>query len=258
MESGIDPALFNWYVSNYDKPVIDYPSVTAPGHILRDEKTGAFTLRKLTVSEYFQTLGVEPMFSVSDPESISAMQYAAINPLGFVGYQVGEEILVKTGFYSPARVQWAGHEYDSYYIRPASTNLVDRVSRLRMELSDDGTQIVATDVNEWRGTFRGRYGIYSLDDLRTARQEYVIRDLMDFNYARITSLLEAQGTSLVQELMVPRTIQCTVSGALASAHLCGADAVASFLRSGSEARDEFGTPLSSYMVQFEGHDTPYV
>ncbi len=259
MESGLDPALLDWYIRHFNTPAIDYPLVTTPGRVVRDSATGQYRTGRLSIREYFQTLGVEALFSSADPESIRAMQYAAINPLGFVGYQVGEAILVATGFYAPARVELDGREFDSYYVGGLPPDAY-RAERRDVVMTPSGlsVEIVVTDVNTWRGHFLGRYGIHSLDDLRTRRQEYVIRDLMDFNHESMASILRSQGTSLARELSRSRSVPATISGVLAAAHLCGAAAVVAFLTDGIDAIDEFGTPLSRYLSEFGGYDAPYV
>jgi len=225
---------------------------------VRDGSTGECRRARLTVREYFRTLGVDHLFSPAEPDSLRQMQYAAINPLGFVGYQIGEAILAATGFYAPPRVERRGEACDRYYVGslPAGTW---RDGRREAPVSLPGRgEIVATDVNTWRGTFNGRYGIHSLDDLRSGpRQEYVIRDLMDFNRASIEAVLSQSGSSLARELSVPRSVPVTMSGVLAAAHLCGAEAVVAYLHSGADAADEFGTRLSRYLAALGGYDTPY-
>lgn len=102
-ESGIDPALFPWYVREFGSPVLAYPAVTAPGRGIRDARTGRLTFRPVTVAHYFEALGVRDDFDSCDADCIEVMQHASTNALGFIGYQFGESILIDAGYYRPER-----------------------------------------------------------------------------------------------------------------------------------------------------------
>jgi hypothetical protein len=269
IESGIDPAMFEWYVRNYATPVIDYPQVSSPGCVLRQPATGDFLVETMTVQQYFATLGVSDLFRPDSSQCITAMQYRAINVLGFVGYQIGESILIDTGYYKPLLVDTPGSENvcKSYYVGalPNSTWGGGRRSALYVE-PQSNTQIIATDTNRWHGRFVGKNDIWSLEDLcRPAQQEIVIRDVLKHNFIAINLSLAKRGANLSDALSKLHGkqsnctngkvyIDCTLSGVLAAAHLCGATATADFLCSGESAKDEFGTTIFDYLMEFSGYD----
>jgi hypothetical protein len=273
LESGLDPALFDWYLKYYDTPVIRYPRVTEPGRVVRDPATGDPLIDTLSVREYLDTLGVGECFKPASSACIPPMQYRAVNVFGFVGYQIGEAILISTGYYLPSRVSHPHppptREYDAYYPGALPSRTWRRGVRLTPHtLGRTGDTILATDVNTWRGTFIGKNSLWSLSDLRTAEvQEKVIRDIFDYNFVTVTAELASHGADLEAVLATgpaplrystdPERSRWSVSGLLAAAHLCGAGAVARCLLFGDNAHDEFGASILDYAIEFAGYDTPF-
>jgi len=273
-ESGIDPALFDWYRRHEESPLISYPRVEAPGRVIRDPATGQCVMATITVKEYFDTLGVGSLFDPRRPDCIRAMQYAATNALGFIGYQVGESLLIETGFYRPVRArrsfEGVEQEIDSFYV-----GAVDAASwrggcrEVLHRAPTTNELILAADVNRWDGQFTGRHGICGAADLKVPEnQELLVRQLLEHNHALIRDALLREGIPFGRVLGVRRRatlfpylpdieFEVTTSGLLAGAHLSGAEAVAQFLRSGVCPRDEFGTPMLRYLVEFGNYETPF-
>jgi len=52
-ESGINPALADFYLQNLDNPVYTYAQVTAPGRLVRDCSTGSMLSEPTTISGFF-------------------------------------------------------------------------------------------------------------------------------------------------------------------------------------------------------------
>lgn len=260
-ESGIDPALARWYQEHLDVPMIEYAQVARPGRLKRDWESGAPMYRRISVREYFCTLGVLEDYDCSDPSSLTRMQYRSMNPWGFVGYQLGEAALMEAGFYRAAVAPV--DELPKYYamILPDATWRAGCTETL-LQLPDGDRSVWATDVNTWRGVFTGKAGIHSLEDLmQPARQERVIRALMRRNIETIA--LNIHGTAQppqefwqqqreVQLADGKRSVPISLSGVLAAAHLCGAQATARFLKSGAMAADEQGTTIVDYLERFAG------
>lgn len=258
-ESGIDPLKFDWYVENYHSPVMSYPKVSSPGRAARDVETGELLFVPMTVAEYFESLGVSELFTPDTSECVSRMQYRVVNALGFVGYQVGEAILITTGYYEPEHVpdNSDGVTLERYYAGAADTALWKNGHReARFQLGGTDKWIITTDVNCWQGTFTGKDGIRSFADLlQPEKQDLVMREILRTNYRCICDELETRDTSLQRVLQTLPT--STLSGTLAAAHLCGPYAVVEMFLSGNHAKDEFGTSMLQYLNDFAGYDIPY-
>jgi hypothetical protein len=273
-ESGLDPARFAWYVQNYDSRVIRYPRVTAPGHPIRNCRSGAFELQELTVAEYFWSIGVDDLFDSSNADCIAEMRYRAVNVLGFTGYQIGESILIATGHYVPegvdAVIDGVRARCERYYCAPLPPSTWANGCREHIcYIPSSPRPILCTDTNRWRGRFTGKDDVSTYDDLkRSVNQERVIRTIVDTNVAQLVSNLDSRGLRLPDVIgrrhvfrpfsdLPSIQVQCTLSGLLAASHLCGADAVVDFLHSGTLTCDEFATPIWKYLVEFRNYSTPY-
>ena len=140
------------------------------------------------------------------------LQYSSENFLGFVGYQFGEPILIDLGYY----------EFDA-----------------------------TPGVNDFSGSFTGKNGVNSLDDLKTNVQETIILEEFQLNLNRIETGLANNGQSLDQfigrTIVVTdtngsaATVELSLTGILASAHLRGAFGTLDFLLNGVASADEIGT-----------------
>ncbi|MGO1190778.1 MAG: carbohydrate-binding protein, partial [Vibrio casei] len=77
-ESGINPAMANFYSANLDTPVFTYAEVTEPGRLVRDCSTGTMISEPTTVNQFFAKLGVDSLYNPltpNDPEMFRQMQY---------------------------------------------------------------------------------------------------------------------------------------------------------------------------------------
>lgn len=126
-------------------------------------------------------------------------------------------------------------------------------------ISVGGSELVlATDVNRCNGTFTGCDEVWSLVDLmHPVRQELVIRSSLRYNFQRIAKGLSEAGIvnpkALGQErLILGEKIECTLSGLLAAAHLCGPSAVLDLVPAGKLSEDETRTSILQYMSRFSG------
>ncbi len=161
------------------------------------------------------------------------MQYRSMNSLGFVGYQFGEALLIDLGYY----------EDDVYYGNGAASNT-------------------------WDGTWTGKNGAVSLEAFMTAEvQEPAILDAFGFNLSVIENGLAQQGKSLDDFIGTQGvytsggqtvTVELTLTGILAAAHLRGAYGTLALLQGGAVSTDEYGTSILQYIEQFGGYDAPSV
>ncbi|GLZ50074.1 hypothetical protein Acsp06_62590 [Actinomycetospora sp. NBRC 106375] len=203
----------------------------------------------MTVQEYFETLGV------SDSRDLRRARYRVINAYGFVGFQLGEAALVDTGHYRPEAVVHESDEgrslCDRFYIGGLPDGVWrDGVREVLVRRPRTARDVLATDVNRWRGTFTGKDGIHDMEDLKDpAKQTKAVLTLWEHNH-RI--LIEARGIAHTS-----RSGPVTTSGALAAAHLCGPHGVVRFLAYGRPQTDEFKTSLERYLTAFSGYRTPY-
>ena len=160
--------------------------------------------------------------------TLTDLQYSSENFLGFVGYQFGEAILIDLGYY---------------------------------QFDGDLT-------NDFSGSFTGKNGVDSLDELKTNVQEQVILDAFALNLERIETGLAARGQGL--DDFIGRTItvtdtdgsvtqvELTLTGILASAHLRGAFGTLDFLINSVASADEIGTSNVQFIEQFGGFDAPSI
>jgi hypothetical protein len=272
-ESGIDPAKASVYAANLDNPSFtNYAKVTSPGHIVRDTKTGALISEPTSARQFFTKLGIIDLYSTNPPDQAAmfrAMQYRSLNAWGFVGYQLGEGVLISAGYYSPKMVQVGNELLESYYIYTPDSTWANGVHEARVEIPGSGGHFVqATDVNRWEGTFTGRNGINSFQDLvNPDKQELAIRDAMRFNYGVMSDLIGKANMTWGQVLAKswpgkdaqgnPIQIKATMSGILAAAHLTGAWGAADLLTKDAVTCDETGTCNTSYVQMFGGYDTVF-
>jgi hypothetical protein len=259
-ESSIDPAHYDLYLENYSNPIIVYPEVEFPGRAIRNFHTGEFNFKLMTYNEYFSAIGVEKYFRLKDSGCIVGMQYNSMNVLGFIGYQIGESILISTDYYKPKQVNRfiEDREFivDSYYYG-AVPNLAwaNGCRETLYQLPGTTKIILATDINKWEGTFTGKDGLNSFSDLfRSEIQEKVIRELMNYNYRYLVNLLSQKGYALEKIL---NSSSFTLSGILAATHLVGSEAVANYLTLGTLSQDEFGTSLLKYLTDFSHYSISY-
>ena len=269
-ESGINPALSDFYSENLDNPVYTYAQVTRPGRLVRDCSTGVMISEPTTVNEFFTKLGINEIYNPTTPHDLNMfknMQYNSLNAWGFVGYQLGEAVLIDAGYYSPKTVKIEGKEYDNFYMFvPDSTWIGCKTEALAEIPGSGGNQVYVTDINRWEGTFVGKNGVNSFSDLvKPEKQELVIRDAMHFNYKIISKLLADANMTWEQALVKswpdvddngqPITVQATISGVMAAAHLRGAWGTADLLIKDKITCDEIGTCITKYVHKFGGYDT---
>lgn len=269
-ESGINPAMANFYSANLDTPVFTYAEVTEPGRLVRDCSTGTMISEPTTVNQFFAKLGVDSLYNPltpNDPEMFRQKQYNSMNAWGFIGYQLGEAVLIDSGYYSPQVVNIDGKPYDSFYMFvPDSTWIGCKTEALAEIEGSGGNQVYVTDNNRWQGTFVGKNGVNSLADLRLPeKQELVMRDAMHFNVKVISKLLDDANMTWGQALAKswpgtdengnPITVHATMSGILAAAHLRGAWGTAALLTNDQITCDELGTCITTYVDKFGGFNT---
>ena len=269
-ESGINPNLANFYSDNLNNPVYTYAKVSAPGRMIRDCATGSMIPEPTTISEFFTKLGIDDIYNPqtpNDPQMFKNMQYNSMNAWGFVGYQLGEAVLIDAGYYSPKVVEVDGVEYDSFYVFVDDSTWIGCETEALVEIvGSGGNMILATDVNKWEGNFVGKNGVNSFQDLLIPdNQELVMRDAMRFNYGVMTQLLQDANMTWSQALAKswPGTdddgnaiqVQATMSGLLAAAHLRGAWGTARLLTNDEITCDELGTCITKYVHKFGGYNT---
>ncbi|WP_168206347.1 hypothetical protein [Labrenzia sp. PHM005] len=161
------------------------------------------------------------------------MAYQSQNSLGFVGFQFGEALLIDLGYYDDT----------VFYGNGAATNT-------------------------WDGTWTGKNGVNSFADFTTkAAQVVAIQEAFGYNLQVIENQLANSGQSLSDYIGQTATytqngqtvtVELTLTGIMAAAHLRGAWGTASLLQSGAVSTDEYGTSILQYMEQFGGFDVPTV
>ncbi len=198
---------------------------------LREFESGVSEARiEQNRAEIIQQVGQDRLAAFEAGElTLTDLQYSSENFLGFVGYQFGEPILIDLGYY----------EFDS-----------------------------TPGVNDFTGTFTGKNGVTSLDELKTNIQELVILDEFQLNLDRIETGLGNAGRSLDEFIGTTITatdtdgtqtqVELSLTGILASAHLRGAFGTLDFLLNSVASADEIGTSNIQFIEQFGGFDAPSI
>lgn len=267
-ESGIDENKIDFYKANYNNKILTYPQVVYPGRVIRDFTSGEMIYDIVTPKEYFIRIGVDDYIDLDCPKSLIYSKYMSINPLGFVGFQLGEAILISTGYYVPTKqltnLNNKVMDCKRYYfggIKPIiwSKNVTEIVHKI----PDGNAIIVATDVNRWDGQFTGKNNINSYADLkRPSAQIKVIKDVIRFNIKTIKNLISKNNmASQIQNndsffWVESKNIvhNYSLSGIAAAAHLIGAWGTADYLINGASKQDEFGTKIGYYLEKFSYYD----
>jgi hypothetical protein len=249
VESKIDSSHLDRFMASRHDRTVDYWSVERPGRLTRSWDEGAPVRERITSAEFLERTGVAGLFD--DGGDITAVQSAVINPWGFVGYQFGEPLLIDLGYYRPVTETVAVEGVEAILPSYYASQLPDSTWRHgnRSQVFDDEfcrQRRVGTDVNTWRGTFTGKDGVHSFDDLRTsAGQTAVLRTSLRRSAAVIERLLARTGDSLWTQ-----RDGRTAASLLAAAHLGGSWSVVQYLKSGAEHADEAGTSIAAYLKEF--------
>ena len=176
--------------------------------------------------------GYSSWSELSDAEW-EAMAYRSMNSLGFVGFQFGEALLIDLGYY----------DADTFYGNGAATNA-------------------------WQGTWTGKNGVDSLEEFMTKEAQTVaIQEAFGYNLQVLEGQLAGSGQSLGDFIGQTAsytqngqtvTVELTLTGILAAAHLRGAWGTATLLQNGAVSTDEYGTSILQYIDQFGGYDAPSI
>jgi len=183
-----------------------------------------------TVGEHLS--GYTSWSQLSDAEW-ETMAYQSMNSLGFVGFQFGEALLIDLGYY----------DADTFYGNGAATNT-------------------------WEGTWTGKNGVNSLEEFMTKEAQTVaIQEAFGYNLQVLEDQLAGSGQSLSDFVGQTAsymqngqtvTVELTLTGILAAAHLRGAWGTATLLQNGAVSTDEYGTSILQYIDQFGGYDAPSI
>lgn len=107
--------------------------------------------------------------------------------------------------------------------------------------------------NDWSGEFLGKDGVFSIQDFlnNPSAQEnaQIIFKKKQWGYLKALGAHKYLG-------QIINGYEITASGLLAGAHLKGAGAVISYLKSGGKnnSKDAFGTSVESYIKKFANYD----
>jgi hypothetical protein len=232
--------------------MVDYWSVVRPGRLRRSFADGEPIAERITFREFLVRTGVAKLYGSGSTAEVQAARYAVMNPWGFVGYQFGEALLIDLHYYQPAEeetvVDGRPQRLPIYYASTLAPSTWQH-NRTRQVFHDEDARLhrIGTDVNEWSGTFTGKDGIRSLEDLRTeAGQLAVLRDSLRRNAEIVQSHLQSRD----EDLWSPVPGRPGPAAILAASHLCGAWAVKAWLIDGAVRRDEAGTALTTYLNRF--------
>lgn len=238
--------IFFWEISD-DLPVNDSDSlINFAANKFLNTTQGDFT-------EMLDALGA---FESGRPSEDPA-QYVAINQLHFIGkYQFGEALLKDLGYYNGDTTPYPGSPKNDW-IEETWTGK-DGVTQLGLDLStDQGSYPYYPTQNFSNSDFLGN---------QTA-QENAIRQAFGKNITNISSQLQAKGRSIDEFLGETRTytdknsqtqtLTISMSGILAGAHLRGTTNVVDYLVDGTVTEDENGTPITQYINEYGGYDTPF-
>ncbi|MDJ0572363.1 MAG: calcium-binding protein [Pleurocapsa sp. MO_192.B19] len=193
----------------------------------------------------------------SGKESGDPAQYVAINQLHFIGkYQFGEALLTDLGYYNGDETPYPGSPKNDW-IETTWTGK-DGVIQLGLDLATD----------------RASYPDYPNEDFSNSdflgnqtAQENAIRQAFANNITIISSQLQEQGRTIdeflgetrtyIDENNQTETLTISMSGILAGAHLRGTTSIVDYLVEGTVTEDENETPITQYINNYGGYETPF-
>lgn len=128
-----------------------------------------------------------------------------------------------------------------------------------MALVDSGYYVKPSKIynNDWRGNFLGKDGVYSIEDFlnnpQAQENAQIIFKKKQWGYLKAVGADKYCG-------QIINGYKITPSGLLAGAHLKGAGAVITYLKSGGKniQKDAFGTSVESYMKKFADYDVSVI
>jgi len=265
-ESGIELKKRKWYINNFQNHVISFPRVTSPGKLFRNYETGEIYKDTVTVKEYFDKLGVLTEYNKNDISCLKKMQYRVINPWGFIGYQLGESILMTLGYYTPERVHTKANGksiiVDRYYAKILNNNIWKHKKKEQLiKYNCNEGYVLSTDINRWKGNFTGKNNISNINDLFNSRnQDKVMLDIMLYNLNSIKKLLKENrtGFDIIKNILLILnksnfTTYFSLSSIFAAAHLCGSTGTANYLIKKLISKDETGTTITQYINNFSDY-----
>lgn len=139
-----------------------------------------------------------------------------VNPQGYAGlYQAGEAALRMIGYY----------------------------------------RLDGTDINDWKGGWTGKFGIWSLEDWLASPNVQTFALVEYWNYVWDSEMPLYSLHSRIGAVVNGAPI--TKSGLCAGAHLIGANYLADYFKGVTQA-DPWGTNVEEYMVEFNGYHLPRV
>ena len=206
--------------------------------------------------DFTQMLDVLGEFE-SGKQTGDAAQYVAINQLHFIGkYQFGEALLTDLGYYNGDETPYPGSPKNDW-IETTWTGK-DGVTQLGLDLSTDLASYPYYPTKNFSNSdFLGN---------QTA-QENAIRQAFGNNITVISSQLQAEGRSIdeflgetrtyIDENNQTRSLTISMSGILAGAHLSGTTSIVEYLVEGTVTEDENGTPITRYINDYGGYETPF-
>lgn len=267
-ESGIDPALIADYEAKYDVAgATTYWQMRDIGDFSYPDTDQSGNLISVPMSyrEYFTALRVNDLWEAvangqHTEQLVYQMQCASMNAWNFIGYQLGEAVLIDAGHYIPEQATWTdGQNYDRYYIWTGDAWIGDEVERLYQ--IPEGPTIIATRINTWKGEFTALNDINTVSDLRQAlSMEKAMRNVIwrnvDYIEAHLGTLsLEEALAKSWEDPATGATVQSTMSGIIAGAHLAGAQGATNLLVNDQFTADETGTSILTYLQKFGGANT---
>ena len=248
-ESGIDPARGPQYAAGFDVPSLEYWKVRETGVLWRDMRTGRAAKEVISYAEYFRRLGYPLTRHQLTPEWLGLARYHAINPWGFVGFQLGEAALIDAGHYLPKIVFHEGRPIASYYTGTLTdATWANGVESTVYFPSNHDAPIMATNRNRWEGSFTGKDGVCCFEDLLSpSRQRRVMTSIITRNLLSLEDLIRKAGSSPAE---IVRQRGVTITGCAAACHLVGTYGTFRMLMTGKDATDEIGTSASMYCIHF--------
>lgn len=255
-ESSLSPDLLHVYYASNKEEYIEYPEVEKVGNLVRDN-AGRPIFKKYSVYDYLSVLSVMdklPKNYDSAIENLKNIQTNVINAWGFVGYQIGEHILNRHGFYKPVEKEIERDglriKLPNYYINLPENHWSNGCREYFYESGN--FKVLVNHVNLWKGSFTGKYGIDSFEAFKKyENQTLIMHDLFKNYLIDIQQSLSEQGQCFHK--VIDDSSSITISGALAACHLSGVEAVKQYLVTNRSKVDELGTSTKSYFDSFSSY-----
>ncbi len=222
----------------------------------------------VTDPQYTHTPWLDPSWDLNDSDFANDwydLQCMSINSLGFSGrYQAGEQLSIDLGYYQDDSYYGVGEGtnlWDGTWTGKNGVNSYDDFRTLKLFLETDDVRLKFIRSTEVTDTNSENYGKHEVHI-----QDVYILEAFAYNLSVIQNELNLAGRTFADYFSDSnpatfthegQTVEWSLTGLLAAAHLRGAWGASLFFVKGQASNDENGTSNAYYAEKFGGYNDDY-